>query len=513
MAINKVIKGSTTLIDVTDVGTTAANVAEGVTFIGNDGVKGVGEMTSAGGTTVGELLSNGGTIANYEGTTIDLTGIDTSNRYSFSNFAYNCPNLTSLDGSLIDTSNGQDFSASFMGCASLQTIDVSDWDTSNAINMNNMFSGDNSLAVLDVSDWDVSNVQDTGAMFTGVGAIASGNVTLDVSDWDTSNIQNMAQMFQTTPNTQTLDVSNWDTKSATGMGAMFEESGVTSLDLSSFDTSNVQDCGSMLNNMSNLTTLKLPARFDEIESDLGLDNCTNLTTIYVPTPALSYYTDVNADPHNNYFTDRPSLVSLITGYTAPTTTYTFVTTGGSSVSSITTTDFIQSQSSTADNPDYVLKGWYYDSGFTKKVKFPLLNTNTHQSTITLYAKYGLPNPSTKALAIDIGDMADPTIWEDYTLDNTCQTTSGIFFPDNPRIWFKYTVPSGNGQRIQVNGSNSNSSSMIYTVQNDDGTEYMGSYIWDSCGLIAGNTYYFAIGVDSEIYGEITMSVGFNIWNE
>ncbi len=62
--------------------------------------------------------------------------------------------------------------------------------------------------------------------------------TLDLNSFDTSNVTNMYYMFGNSKAT-TLDLSSFNTSNVTNMGSMFWSSQATTLDLSSFDTSNV----------------------------------------------------------------------------------------------------------------------------------------------------------------------------------------------------------------------------------------------------------------------------------
>ena len=72
-------------------------------------------------------------------------------------------------------------------------------------------------------------------------ANCSGLTNLDVSNFDTSNIKYMDEMFWGCSNLTSLDVSNFNTTKATSMGSMFGNcSSLTSLNVSNFDTSNVE---------------------------------------------------------------------------------------------------------------------------------------------------------------------------------------------------------------------------------------------------------------------------------
>ena len=106
--------------------------------------------------------------------------------------------------------------------------------------------------------------------------------TLDLSSFNTSNVTDMSYMFDVTPKLATLDLSNFDTSQVTTMSHMFYSvSSLTTLNLSNFDTSNVTDMSGMFYGMANLTTLDLSS-FDTsmvISMQAMFERMYNLTTL------------------------------------------------------------------------------------------------------------------------------------------------------------------------------------------------------------------------------------------
>ena len=95
-------------------------------------------------------------------------------------------------------------------------------------------------------------------MFSG----CNGLTSLDVSNFNTHNVTNMGCMFQSCMNLTSLDVSNFNTQNVTSMWAMFINcSGFKSLDLSNFDTHNVIDIAYMFFGCVNLTTIYASDKF------------------------------------------------------------------------------------------------------------------------------------------------------------------------------------------------------------------------------------------------------------
>ena len=78
-------------------------------------------------------------------TSVDLTGLDTSNVASMQYMFSNCSSLTSIDLTGLDTSNVTDMYEMFSHCSSLISIDLTGLDTSSVTYMTDMFSGCNAL--------------------------------------------------------------------------------------------------------------------------------------------------------------------------------------------------------------------------------------------------------------------------------------------------------------------------------------------------------------------------------
>ena len=86
--------------------------------------------------------------------------------------------------------------------------------------------------------------------------------SIDLSSLDTSEVTNMGYMFIRCSSLTSLDVSNFDTSKVTAMYAMFEDcSSLTSLDVSNFDTSQVTKMSGMFENCKSLTSLDV-SNFD-----------------------------------------------------------------------------------------------------------------------------------------------------------------------------------------------------------------------------------------------------------
>ena len=126
--------------------------------------------------------------------------------------------------------------------------------------------------------FDVTNVTNMSYMFYN----CSGLTSIDLSGWNTTNVTTISNMFDSCTKLTTLDLSNFDTSKVLYMNYVFYNcTNLTTLDLSNFDTSNVTGLGYVFNNCTNLTTLDL-SNFDT-SNVTGLtymfNSCSGLTTL------------------------------------------------------------------------------------------------------------------------------------------------------------------------------------------------------------------------------------------
>ncbi len=106
------------------------------------------------------------------------------------------------------------------------------------------------------------NVDDNQTDFSFFFFELTGLTSLDLSDFDTTGATTMFEMISSCSGLTSLNVSNLNTSSVTTMYAMIWGcSSLTDLDLSSFDTSNVETMLNMLKKCSNLISLNL-SNFD-----------------------------------------------------------------------------------------------------------------------------------------------------------------------------------------------------------------------------------------------------------
>ena len=195
-------------------------------------------------------------------------------------FAY-LDNISSLDLSGLDTSNMTSMSRMFYNSKSLTNIDVSGFDTSKVVNMNSMFRGCSSLINLDLSNFNTSKVTDMYCMFYELNKL----VNINLSSFNTINVTNMGHMFDNASSLSNLDLSNFNTSNVTNMSCMFNKcNSLISLNLNNFDTSKVIRMEYMFNGCLNLNNIMFGNKFitsNVTNMSYMFCNCHKLTDIDV----------------------------------------------------------------------------------------------------------------------------------------------------------------------------------------------------------------------------------------
>ena len=117
--------------------------------------------------------------------------------------------------------------------------------------------------------------------------------TLDLSTFDTSNVTDMTSMFYRSQ-TELLNLSSLDTSNVTSMSGMFSDSQATTLDVSGFNTSKVTNMSDMFAG-TKVRTLNL-SKFDtsKVTNMSGMFADTSLTSLNVSNFNTSKVTDMGA---------------------------------------------------------------------------------------------------------------------------------------------------------------------------------------------------------------------------
>ena len=312
-------------------------------------------------------------------TSLDLSSFNTDKVGSMYNMFYDCSGLTSLDLSSFNTANVTCMDNMFYGCSNLTKIYVSDDFTTDEVSSSPGMFGDCSQLVGAVSynsgktgkdmanfdgyftpktitpyvKWDastkvltfkVANAKEEGS---GVYDLNKGEnkpkwvdevsgdckkvvftpsfkqakptscymwfwgfwqlTTIEgIENLNTEEVTDMSEMFNVCSGLTSLDVSKFNTAKVTNMNGMFGGSGLISLDLSSFNTAEVTDMSNMFAGSKGLTSLDLSSfNTAKVTNMSGMfDNCSDLMTIYVSDG----FATGNVSSGENMFCDCSKLV-------------------------------------------------------------------------------------------------------------------------------------------------------------------------------------------------------------
>ena len=232
-------------------------------------------------TEIGNLISIG-----------DISGWDVSNGTSFQNM-FRGTGITSIDISgwdLRGTTNGNRFASGiFASCISLQSITARNIQLGNKINY--MFQETQSLQSLDLTGADFSTVTETMFAFAGCDL-----PTIDISGFGLGALTEVEYMFQNMTNTTTVNISNLTFGPGADASTMF---------------SIYQSNGDSSGNSSSLTSIvceDIDASASNISLAYMFYRCVSLTSLDVSTWDTSGVVDMQA-----MFYDTRGLTSAIVG--------------------------------------------------------------------------------------------------------------------------------------------------------------------------------------------------------
>lgn len=115
---------------------------------------------------------------------------------------------------------------------------------------------------------------------TGMFHLCQDLTSLDLSTFDTKNVSSMTSMFHGTYDLNKITFGGkFDTSNVTAMNSMFEDSGISSLDLSSFNTKEVREMKAMFKGCNLLSNIKFGDNFNT-------ENVTTMAEMFSGTSGL-----------------------------------------------------------------------------------------------------------------------------------------------------------------------------------------------------------------------------------
>jgi len=192
---------------------------------------------------------------------------------------------------------------------------------------------------------DVTTMRSMFAMYNSGSRISAPISSLDLSSFNTSNVIEMYSMFLGCENLTSLDLSSFDTSKVTDMKTMFYScSSLKTLDVSNFDTSIVTDMEGMFNGCSSIETLDL-GNFDTSNVSNMRDMfayCSNLTSLELSSFDTSNVTNMSlmfnscSNLTTIYVSDKWSTASVTSSNAMFTACTSLV--GGDGVTKVTSTN-------------------------------------------------------------------------------------------------------------------------------------------------------------------------------
>ena len=189
-------------------------------------------------------------------TTLNVTKFNLPNVTSLQSFCWQCTSLPSFDFSKITAPNLTDISYFFQACSSLVSADLRPLKDHTITDIRYLFNGCTSLTTANFTGctWQFGVAEPYGLMrvFTGCSALQS----LDLRSFDVSNLTRMDDMFEDCSSLTSIDISTWDTSNVENFNDMFHGcASLTTLDLSNFNVNNAYMFQSMFSGCQNLVTI------------------------------------------------------------------------------------------------------------------------------------------------------------------------------------------------------------------------------------------------------------------
>lgn len=192
------------------------------------------------------------------------------------------------------------------------------WKTDNVTNMHSMFEGCMKLSNINaMKDWNTSNVVNMSRMFCDCGSL---NDISALKNWDVKKVEDMSYLFGLSLDTNIHKVpivdgtvfSKWNTSSVRDVSNMFAYcSELTSLNLSNFDTKNIELGYSMFAECNKLQKIIVGPNWDGTKFDDKnvFNGCTALVggagTTYSQNEHDGKYAHIDGGPSNpGYLTSR-----------------------------------------------------------------------------------------------------------------------------------------------------------------------------------------------------------------
>lgn len=184
---------------------------------------------------------------------VDLSKLDTSNAESVQAMFYHCVHLKDVDVKSLDTRNCQNFESMFDGCKELAAIEFGGkFTTAKAQTIREMFRDCESLTSLDLSSFQTKECEQMEMMFMGCSSLKS----IDLQSFDGRNVVSLESMFKGCENLTDVNIKNIGITAVKNISGMFEGcSHLEEIDLEGLSTSYACNVANMFDGCSKLTRI------------------------------------------------------------------------------------------------------------------------------------------------------------------------------------------------------------------------------------------------------------------
>ena len=207
---------------------------------------------------------------------IDFSNFDFSSVNNIGYMLEGCTSLTSVNfgtNILHFTSIG----GIFKGCSNLISADLSKFDISGVKTLEKLFDGCTNLESVNFGNIDTSTVESMFALFSGCSKLSS----MDFSIFDFTNVVNIDWMLAGTKALKNVTFGDIHTPNLVNMATAFQDSGLTSLDLSKFDLSHVNNMYGTFNGCGDLLYINFGNNTTPVLTNMGVtfQGCKKLKSI------------------------------------------------------------------------------------------------------------------------------------------------------------------------------------------------------------------------------------------
>ena len=240
---------------------------------------------------------------------IELTGLDTSNVENVSSMFKNCLAITSINASGMNFSKAKDMNDMFFGCANLTTLNLTGTTASEVTSLDNTFRGCEKVEKLDLSGFDTSNVTSMNSTFLGDKALKE---IKGIENFNTAKVTDMKAMFNGCESLETLNLRSFDTSNVDDMSNFLLQA--TSLKVVLLGTKFKSFSGDGVFNKNN-SLVSIIAQSNEAFSNFEKNSYyigSTLTSLYVPSSAEASY-EANANIVSRFGADRIKPILQLVG--------------------------------------------------------------------------------------------------------------------------------------------------------------------------------------------------------